>query len=78
MTAYSEIVEMPDGNKLFIHYGEGAYPIWIEYVNTKTDKSVKLFQKENKTRKRRLRKKENYTRKLTHRAIPYLPADGSW
>ena len=67
---------MPDGNKLFIHYEEEQFPVWIEYVNTKTDKSVKLYQRKNRTAK--LRKKENFTRKLTHRANPLLPSVGSW
>jgi hypothetical protein len=34
MTKYSEIITLPDGNKLFIHYHkEEKYPIWIEYVS---------------------------------------------
>lgn len=80
MTHYSEIAELPDGNKVFFHYEGIAYPVWIEYWNVKTNKSVKLYQRDNRTKKRRLhlRKKENYTRKLTHRASSFLPADGTW
>jgi hypothetical protein len=41
MTKYSEIAELPDGNKLFIHYNEEHYPVWLEYLNTKEDRSIK-------------------------------------
>jgi len=41
MTKYSEIAELPDGNRLFIHYNEEQSPVWLEYWNVKTDKSIK-------------------------------------
>jgi hypothetical protein len=79
MTKYSEIAEMPDGNKLFIHYEEEQYPVWIEYVNTKTNRSVKFDRRRKAgTQKIQLRKIYNKTRKLSCRANSFLPADGTW
>jgi len=78
MTKYSEIADLPDGNVMFIHYEEKDRPVWIEYLNRATDKSVKYYQRSNGTRKRRLRKRENYTHKLSHRANSLLPSVGTW
>jgi hypothetical protein len=46
MTKYSEIITLPDGNKLFIHYNkmfEGKYPVWIEYVSQTHEKKYILL-----------------------------------
>ena len=81
MTKYSEIVELPDGNKIFIHYGSEQftkqYPIRFEYLNKHTDQLIK-FKRREKSRTKRLRKREKYTRKLSLGRIPLLPSSGNW
>ena len=39
---YIEIVEMPSGNKLYIHYDRQIIPIWIECCDIKFVKKVEV------------------------------------
>lgn len=78
MTKYSEIADLPDGNVMFIHYEEKDRPVWIEYLNRATNKSVKYYKRFNRTRKIRLRKISQLSSNLSHRANPLLPAVGTW
>ena len=44
---YCEIIELPSGSKLFIHYNSLFTPLWIEFDNDATNINEKYFP-ENK------------------------------
>lgn len=57
---YSEIIEMPNEDRLYIHYEKNAKPVWIEHFDLKTNISMtyivkklgksKIFTRKNQSR----------------------------
>jgi hypothetical protein len=67
---YIEIIDgLPTPEKMYIHYDADHKPLWIDYMDMKLVRQPK---------RRTLRKIQQKTRKLSHRATTLLPADGTW
>lgn len=57
---YSEIIEMPNEDRLYIHYEKNRHPVWIEHFDLKTNISMtyivkklgksKIFTRKNQSR----------------------------
>lgn len=57
---YSEIIEMPNEDRMYIHYEKNRHPVWIEYCDLKTNMSKiyivkkvgknKIFTRKNQSR----------------------------
>ena len=56
---YCEIIELPSGSKLFIHYNSLFTPLWIEFDNIATSINEKYYP-ENKTLRETHLKAERY------------------
>jgi hypothetical protein len=53
---YSEIIEMPNEDRLYIHYEKNRHPVWIEHFDLKTNISMTYIVK-------KLGKSKIFTRK---------------
>lgn len=48
---YSEIIEMPNEDRLYIHYEKNPYPVWIEHFDLKTNISkIYIIKKKGKSK----------------------------
>lgn len=66
---YCEIVELPSGSKLFIHYNSLFTPLWIEFDSEATDINEKYFPENRDLRETHL-KAERHT--------PHLAKEDDW
>lgn len=57
---YSEIIEMPNEDRLYIHYEKNRHPVWIEHFDLKTNISMTYIVK-------KLGKSKIFTRKNQNR-----------
>jgi len=53
---YSEIIEMPNEDRLYVHYEKNRHPVWIEHFDLKTNISMTYIVK-------KLGKSKIFTRK---------------